>query len=776
LKSFSSIKIDYEEGSIHATVSRSIKFQLNGMMKPAYVRVVIDRAIHRELDYLVPETLAERVGVGSRVRVPFRDKSGLATVVALLEQSEAKGIRPIEAVVGEAPIVSEPMLELARWISAYYCCPIETVMRSLLPQVIRRAEVGWKKQLFVQPGRKIDNAEFEKLRKRAPRQAELFEAISRLDAPVRAAQLLRQTSFDNQTLRALVKRGLAELREEAVVRDPHADEQFIATSDLILNQEQSRALNEITHALDSPKDARPILLHGVTGSGKTEIYLQAIRAALSRGRTAIVLVPEISLTPQTVERFKGRFAEAQDVVAVLHSHLSEGERHDEWHKIHSGRAHIVIGARSAVFAPLKNLGLIVVDEEHETTYKQEEAPRYHARDIAVVRAKIEKCAVVLGSATPSLESYHNAATGKYRLATLSQRVDEKQMPLMRIVDLRQERRKEKAAAILSERLRTAIADRLEKSEQTILFLNRRGFSTSLLCSNCGEARNCPNCSVALTFHRHPAVAGRLSCHLCGHTAAVPKKCPACGKDALIYAGFGTEKVESTVAHIFPKATVRRMDADSMTRKEAYRETLRNFRTGKIDILVGTQMIAKGLHFPNVTLVGIINADLALHLPDFRAGERTFQLLTQVAGRAGRGETPGEVFVQTYTPFSPSIQFARHHDFAGYFQQELEFRERCDFPPFKHAILITARSAHEGRAKLSAETLKRRLKEALPEEFILGDATPAPLEKLQGQFRFHILIRGEAIMRLSRLVRDTLDKLPFPEDVTVAVDVDPYQLL
>jgi primosomal protein N' (replication factor Y) (superfamily II helicase) len=746
------------------------------MMKPAYVRVVIDRAIHRELDYLVPETLAERIGIGSRVRVPFRDKSGLATVVALLEQSEAKGIRPIEAVVGEAPIVSEPMLELARWISAYYCCPIETVMRSLLPQVIRRAEVGWKKQLFVQPGRKIDNAEFEKLRKRAPRQAELFEAISRLDAPVRAAQLLRQTSFDNQTLRALVKRGLAELREEAVVRDPHADEQFIATSDLILNQEQSRALNEITHALDSPKDARPILLHGVTGSGKTEIYLQAIRAALSRGRTAIVLVPEISLTPQTVERFKGRFAEAQDVVAVLHSHLSEGERHDEWHKIHSGRAHIVIGARSAVFAPLKNLGLIVVDEEHETTYKQEEAPRYHARDIAVVRAKIEKCAVVLGSATPSLESYHNAATGKYRLATLSQRVDEKQMPLMRIVDLRQERRKEKAAAILSERLRTAIADRLEKSEQTILFLNRRGFSTSLLCSNCGEARNCPNCSVALTFHRHPAVAGRLSCHLCGHTAAVPKKCPACGKDALIYAGFGTEKVESTVAHIFPKATVRRMDADSMTRKEAYRETLRNFRTGKIDILVGTQMIAKGLHFPNVTLVGIINADLALHLPDFRAGERTFQLLTQVAGRAGRGETPGEVFVQTYTPFSPSIQFARHHDFAGYFQQELEFRERCDFPPFKHAILITARSAHEGRAKLSAETLKRRLKEALPEEFILGDATPAPLEKLQGQFRFHILIRGEAIMRLSRLVRDTLDKLPFPEDVTVAVDVDPYQLL
>jgi primosomal protein N' (replication factor Y) len=746
------------------------------MTKPSYVRVIIDRAIHREFDYAVPEGLMDRVGVGSRVRVPFRDKSALATVVAITEESEAEGIRTIEAVVGEAPILSKQLLELGRWISAYYCCPIETVMRSLLPQVIRRAEIGWKKQLFVQRGRKIDNEELEKLRRRAPRQAELLEAILRLEAPARASQLLRQTSFDNQTLRALEKRGLVELREEAVMRDPHADEQFIATSNLTLNQEQTHALKQITQALDSPEKSHPILLHGVTGSGKTEIYLQAIRAALGRVHTAIVLVPEISLTPQTVERFKGRFADIQDAVAVLHSHLSEGERHDEWHKIHSGRARIAIGARSAIFAPLKNLGLIVVDEEHETTYKQEEAPRYHARDVAIVRAKIEKCVVVLGSATPSLESYHNAAIGKYRLVTLTQRIDEKQMPLMRIVDLRQERRKGKAATILSEKLRAAIADRMEKREQTILFLNRRGFSTSLLCSNCGEARNCPNCSVALTFHRHPAVAGRLSCHLCGHTAAVPKKCPACGKDALIYAGFGTEKVEATVSQIFPEAVVRRMDADSMTRKEAYRETLRNFRTGNIDILVGTQMIAKGLHFPNVTLVGIINADLALHLPDFRAGERTFQLLTQVAGRAGRGETSGEVFVQTYTPFSPSIQFARHHDFTGYFQQELEFRERCDFPPFKHAILITVRSAHEARAKLSAETLKRRLKEALPEEFILGDATPAPLEKLQGQFRFHILIRGEAIMRLSRLVRETLDKLPFPEDVAVTVDVDPYQLL
>jgi primosomal protein N' (replication factor Y) (superfamily II helicase) len=743
------------------------------LAKPNYVRVIIDRAIHRELDYELPESLAPRVDVGSRVRVPFRDRSALATVLALLEESDARGIRPIEAVVGDSPTLSSRLLELAKWMSAYYCCPVETVIRSLLPQVVRKAEVGWKKQLVVHSSRSFSVEELDSLRKRAPRQAELAEAIGKLSGPIPAAELLRQVSLDNQTLRALAKRGWIELREEAMVRDPHAEDQILATSNLSMNAEQSGALRMIEEAMTAPETARPILLHGVTGSGKTEIYLQAIRVALDRDRTAIVLVPEISLTPQTVERFKGRFAELPEMVAVLHSHLSEGERHDEWHKIHSGKARIVVGARSAVFAPLKRLGLIVVDEEHETTYKQEDAPRYHARDVAIVRAKMEGCVVVLGSATPSLESYHNATRGKYQLANLTQRIDDKQMPQIRVVDLRLERRKEKAAAILSEKLRSAITDRLTKREQTILFLNRRGFSTSLLCSECGEARECPNCSVALTFHRQMA---RLSCHLCGHTAAVPKKCPACGKDALIYAGFGTEKVESTVSHLFPQSVVRRMDADSMTRKESYRETLRAFRAGKIDILVGTQMIAKGLHFPNVTLVGIINADLSLHLPDFRAGERTFQLLTQVSGRAGRGEVRGEVFVQTYTPFSPSIQFARHHDFQGYFEQELEFRERCDFPPFKHAVLITVRSGHEGRAKLSAETLVRRLKESLGSEFILGEATPAPLEKLQGQFRFHILLRGEAIMRLSRLVRETIDKLPFPEDVTVGVDVDPYQLL
>jgi primosomal protein N' (replication factor Y) len=520
----------------------------------AFARVIIDRSIRREFDYSVPERLAALVVVGSRVRVPFRDKSLLATVVATLDDSAAEGIKPIEGLVGEKPLLSTSLIDLARWMANYYCCPIETVMRSLLPQVIRRAEVGWKKQLFVCPARDATTEELERLRQRAPRQAELLAAILQRTAPIPAADLLRETSLDNSILRALVRRGLVELHEETVERDPHGREEFVADAEIAMNEEQTAALKLIESALENPETHPPILLHGVTGSGKTEVYLQAIRATLLRGKTAIVMVPEISLTPQTVERFKSRFAVQPDMVAVLHSHLSEGERHDEWHKLHSGRARIVIGARSAVFAPLEDLGLIVVDEEHETSYKQEEAPRYHARDIAIVRAKIEKCVTVLGTATPSLESYANATRGKYVLGTLTQRVDHCQMPIIRIVDLRQERRKEKAAAILSEKLRTAIGTRLAKKEQTILFLNRRGFSTSLLCSNCGKARDCPNCTVALTFHRSNA---RLSCHLCGHSASVPQRCPECGQDAYL-CRLRHDKVEANVAAIFRQMSLWRM--------------------------------------------------------------------------------------------------------------------------------------------------------------------------------------------------------------------------
>jgi len=511
----------------------------------------------------------------------------------------------------------------------------------------------------------------------------------------------------------------------------------------------------------------------VTGSGKTEVYLQAIEHALHQGRDSIVLVPEISLTPQTVERFRARFP--QQEVTVLHSHLSEGERHDQWHKIRDGHSHIVIGARSAVFAPVQALGLIVVDEEHETTYKQDEAPRYNARDVAVMRCKLEGAAVVLGSATPSLESFYNARRGRYALATLSHRVDHKKMPLMRIVDMRQEAIRAKGLYVLSRRLRDAIQARLEKNEQVILFLNRRGYATHLFCPKCGYVANCPNCSITLTYHRK---AEQLSCHLCGHVAAVPKMCPnpACRDPAIRYSGMGTEKVEAAIQKAFPKARVQRMDSDMMTRKMLYREILGAFRIGKIDILVGTQMIAKGLHFPNVTLVGIIYADMALHMPDFRAGERTFQLLVQVAGRAGRGDVEGEVIVQSFTPYHGAVQYARQHDYLGFYEQEIEFREQLRYPPITRMLCITVRGRSEDKAKFVAEVLARDLKKQVTPDVLMGGPTPAPLARIQNQYRFQIILRSEQIMRLTEAVGRVASSTKLPDDVNMTIDVDPISLL
>ncbi len=740
----------------------------------------MDRSADREFDYLIPENLQGKVGVGSRVRLPFRNRAALGTVVDVLEESAVpeENLRPIASTVGDKPILSPVLIELARWMADYYCCPVEAAMRSVLPQVIRDAELEHKTQLFARLLRLPTADELTALTRRAPRQAEVLEALQaeKEGVPLPVAELLRRCGATHQTIQALVKAGYVATAATAVGRDPYEKEVFVANSMEVLSEEQAAALATVRASMDAPADKKkPILLFGVTGSGKTEVYLQGIAYALERGQTALVLVPEISLTPQTVERFKSRFSKAQDEVAVLHSHLSDGERHDEWHKIHGGKARIVIGARSAVFAPLTNLGLIVVDEEHENSYKQEEAPRYHARDLAVLRARMEGCAVLLGSATPSIETYHNSVTGKYDTARLTMRVDDRRMPLIRVVDLRQEcsRQKSSSPLVLSEKLRSAITQRLEKKEQTILFLNRRGFATSLICPACGHVCRCVDCSISLTFHR---AANRLVCHLCGHQAAVPRCCPQCQDPAIRQAGLGTERVEDVVARVFPQANIRRMDADAMTKKDAFRETLHAFRIGKIDILIGTQMIAKGLHFPNVTLVGIINADLALHLPDFRAGERTFQLLTQVAGRAGRGEMEGEVFVQSFTPFSPSIQFARHHDYEGYWQQEVDFRSKFGFPPFVHLVLITVRCPHQERGKFSTETLARRLKENLPAGTNLGEPVTAPLEKLKAHYRFHLLLRGKSAFKMSRHVKAVLAKLQLPADVIVAVDVDPFQLM
>jgi len=513
-----------------------------------------------------------------------------------------------------------------------------------------------------------------------------------------------------------------------------------------------------------------VLLYGVTGSGKTEVYLQAISHVLERGQGAIVLVPEIALTPQTVGRFRARFG---DQIAVLHSHLSDGERHDEWHRIRRGEARIVVGARSAVFAPVAGLGLIVVDEEHEPSYKQEDMPRYHARDIAVMRGHLEGVPVVLGSATPSLESWMNVRRGKYQLATLPHRADHRSFPRVRVVDMRLKRPEDKKFHVLSHDLIEAVRDRIDKGEQTILFLNRRGFSASLVCRKCGHVAECDSCSVSLTYHRHDE---HLHCHICGAQRGVPEKCPGCGDPEFKYSGVGTQRVEHVVRACFPHARVQRMDTDVTRRKDSYDRILGDFRVGKIDILIGTQMIAKGLHFPNVTLVGVVYADMSLHIPDFRAGERTFQLLAQVAGRAGRGDVAGEVIVQTYTPFQPAVQAARRVDFEGFSDQELEFRKELSYPPFSHLVCIGLSGSHEEKTAFSAQTLAHRLKPLLGDGVVFGDAAPAPLARAKKRYRFQIMLRSGSVKAMTAPIREVLNAMEFPGDVRVSVDVDAVSLL
>ena len=735
-----------------------------------YARVVTDEPTDKELDYSIPESCIGKVHVGSRVKVPLRSREILATVVALVDTPSVSEPKLISALISDTPILNKSLLALARWMAEYYCCSVEAAIRSVLPQVIRKAELGFKRERIVSVNNEISEEGLQGFRAKAPRQADVLQFAIAVAEPLPWRELQLRAATTDRTIQHLVDRGFLRVQLETANRDPYANERFVPSTALELNSDQKQALEIVIQSVKS-RDSRPILLHGITGSGKTEVYLQAIALCLSQGLSALVLVPEISLTPQTVEHFKMRFQ--ADLIAVLHSHLSAGERHDEWHKLNSGRARVAIGARSAVFAPVQRLGLIVVDEEHETSYKQEEAPRYHARDLAVVRAQLDQCAILLGSATPSLESYQNAKTGKYRLVQLNSRVDDRQLPLIRVIDMRQEYLKQKHVPLISGSLANAIETRLAKKEQTILFLNRRGFATSLICNQCGFVCECPNCSVALTFHQGE---NRLKCHLCGHIALAPRKCPKCSDSSIRYAGYGTEKVESAVQKIFPSATVARMDADSMTRKDAYRTILQAFRTGKIDILVGTQMIAKGLDFPNVTLVGIINADVGLHMPDFRAGERTFQLLTQVAGRAGRGDMAGEVYVQSSTPFSPSIQFARHHNFEGFWEQEIDFRERCDYPPFLHLLMVHIRSEHQRRAEFTAETIHRRLSEKLDQGVTLHPVVPAPIERSKGYYRYQILLRTKSIRRLSKSVRSIIERLTFPDDVHVSVDVDPYQVL
>ena len=736
---------------------------------PLAASVLIDGPSELVFDYAIPDHL--KILPGCRVRIPLRNRDATGTVLRIQEAPESEfDLRYLTGLVDPEPLITPALLKLAEWITSYYGTPLEQVIRSIIPASIRGDKTSAKIRKAAILAKKPDEIELAKLAKRAKRQHQIITLLSIAEKPIPITELGGAST--SSSIKTLTEKGWVKVINLEVRRDPDADETFLPTDPLTLNEEQDEAYQTISKSLHSEKP-KPILLHGITGSGKTEVYLQATRTALKLGKNVIILVPEISLAPQTVQRFKARFHDLTDQIAILHSNLSQGERFDEWHRIRAGKARIVIGARSAIFAPVKDPGLIIVDEEHEPAYKQENPPKYHARDLAVVRCNLEKCPVALGSATPSLETFQNTQLKKYQIVKMTERADGASLPLTRVVDMRIEAKKHKGRdAIISDVLRTSVEKRIEANEQVIIFLNRRGFARSLQCPPCGHVIECNHCAIPLTYHRGDE---RLVCHVCGFQSIVPRLCPNCQDPAIRFQGYGTEKAETILRKVFPSAKIARLDTDTTRRKNTLRDTLRDFRAKKLNILLGTQMIAKGLDFPNVTLVGVLNADLSLYAPDFRAGERTFQLLTQVAGRAGRGKMAGEVIIQTSTPHSPSIQFARHHDFDGFVAQELDVRQQFRYPPFTHLALLLARSSHERRAEFTLQTLHRKLAEDLPDQVILGDPIPSPLTKSHSQFRFQLLMRGPNARILSHHLNRILRATPTPEDVIVTADLDAYDL-
>ncbi|WP_027339157.1 primosomal protein N' [Halonatronum saccharophilum] len=740
-----------------------------------YINVVVDlplKNVDKPFTYKLPQRLSDKVVIGDKVLVPFGNRRIEGYVVGEGKKGDFEA-KEIIKVFPFGPYFSKKMLDLARWISDYYQCYLVSSLKAMVPS--GKVKVKKKRVVVLAQSIKESKEIVESLKSRAPKQAKLLSYL--IDNPedrLISTKLAQKVNTTSSTVSALVNKGFLEYRNESVRRDPFAHISFKKTEAFSPTSEQKIVIKEIIEGLKG--DRKPIMLKGVTGSGKTEVYLQAIDRVLRGGREAIVLVPEISLTPQTVARFKGRFGEK---VGVLHSQLSSGERFDEWRRIKEGKIKVVIGARSAVFAPFNNLGLIVIDEEHESTYKQEDHPKYHAREVAVMRAKKEGALVLMGTATPSLESYHRAKDGKYKLIELTKRVKGRPLPPVEIVDMREEL-KEGNKLMFSRSLYRGIEQVLDKGEQAMIFLNRRGFSTFVQCRECGHVMKCINCDLSLKYH---AQERGLRCHYCDYQEKVPRICPECESLYIKYFGVGTQKVEESLNEEFPTAKVARMDVDTTRRKGSYERILSKFKSGEIDILIGTQMIAKGHDFANVTLVGVVTADTSLNLPDFRAGERTFQLLTQVAGRTGRGDKLGKVIIQSYTPDHYSIQFAKDHNYDNFYEAEIAFRNATAYPPFSSMINIVI--SHKDEAKVIKNTnklgeiLRSKILEMDSEEIMILGPVQAPLAKVRREFRWQIILKGKDIGRLRDVNNEALIELKEimgESDIKVSVDVDPLTML
>ncbi len=747
----------------------------------SFVEVALPVPVRRAFTYRVTGTAP---APGTRVLVPFRNRKLVGWVLG--EGAEVRGVRDVAAVLDADPSVGPELMELARWIAGYYVASPGIVLRTMLPARMARAagrQPSPARRSFVRVVTPVGTlAELDRIFGRARRQREAYERLVGAGGSQALAALL-EAGFSRGVVGGLEKKGLVRVAKEVVARDPFRGDTVEAEPGHAPTRGQRRVLNRLEGAVG--EGGGSFLLHGVTGSGKTLVYIELIRRVVARGGGAIVLVPEIALTPQTVARFRQAFG---DLVAVLHSGLSDGERYDAWRLLRSGEKRIAVGARSAVFAPVAALGAVVVDEEHDGSYKQSESPRYHARDVAVVRARRCGAICLLGSATPSLESWMNARSGKYALLELPDRVGGGVLPQVRVVDLRKRPGEtvspsggstpattppQPSPRILSPLLADAVRQRLSRREQTILLLNRRGYATFALCESCGAVGECVDCSVSMTLHRSRR---RMICHHCGHAEDPPSRCPRCGSREMTFGGLGTEQVERVLVESFPEGRVARMDVDTTRGKWSHRDILERVRRGKVDILLGTQMIAKGLDFPQVTLVGVINADTGLHLPDFRSCERTFQLLSQVAGRAGRGSLPGEVIIQTHVPDHYVVRAAVAHDYHGFVERELGARTDPPYPPHLRMARILLSSPAQPDALEAAESLGAWLRDRrLAGIEVLGPA-PAPIERLHGRFRWHVLLRGSVagIGSAIRLVSDSFKARG--ADLRVSLDRDPLHLM
>ena len=715
----------------------------------------------------------ESIEPGSLVTIPL-GKRKIPGIVWAFEQNIAKPkfkIHNILSVIQATPVLTSELMQLASWISRYYSCSMEACLEAMIPTPVREGMKSKSRRLLFLEKEKLAQMDIST---RATSQKKIISFLERQSQPVNLKLILEKTSASSATINNLVKKGLIRETQERIERVAYEDD-FLDSAESVdhrieLTDEQMVAVTEISQDLNK-KAFHTRLLCGVTGSGKTEVYFEAMELALTGGGGVLFLVPEVALAPQTVSRLRMRFGEEK--VVVWHSHLSAGERVDAWRSLIQNESRIVVGARSAVFAPIAKLRLIIVDEEHETSYKQEDTPRYHARDVAVVRAKTTDALCLLGSATPSLETINNVQKGKYGISKLTQRVDNRELPLVHLVDMRREADKIKTLPILSQPLVEALRERCVNGEQSILFLNRRGFNTTMLCPDCGHVEGCKHCSIALTYHR---TDGYLKCHLCGYRKPTPRRCSECNSFDLHKRGHGTQKIEDLVAELLPRRTIiRRIDADIMTKKNLFRETLSDFRKGKIDVLVGTQMIAKGLDFPKVTLVGVIDADLPLRMEDFRASERAFQMLVQVSGRSGRGNRAGEVFVQTYAPHSPSIQYARKADLEGFVDEELAMRKEFNYPPYRHLIRHLFRSRSEAKVEFYINKWTKLVNENNFEDITVKGPAPAPIEKMNGYYRYHLFYFTCSVRTALEKLGDIRKQFPLDPEVHDVLDVDAHQI-